>query len=63
MKLFLEEDEDYIDEEGKADKRIKFVKEVKDKEEAIKDKKKNKSYLHRCYHDEKHNRPCKREIL
>lgn len=63
MKLYLEEDEDYTDEQGQPAKRVKFVQEVTSKDEAKALKKKDKSYLHKCYHDEKNPKPCKREIL
>ena len=59
MKFFLEEDA--IGENG--EKTIIKVKEVKDKDEALKLKKIDKSYLHKCYHDEGHGRPCTREVL
>ena len=59
MKLYLEEDS--LNEDG--EKIIIKIKEVKDKAEAIKLKKVNKSYLHVCYHDEAHPKSCRREVL
>ena len=57
MKLFLEEDS--LDENGEPI--IIKVKEVKDKDEAVSLKKKDKSYLHICRHDE--GKACSREAL
>lgn len=57
MKIFLEEDS--LDDKG--EKIIIKVKEIKDKEEAIRDKKKKKSYLHICRHEE--GLPCSREAI
>jgi len=57
MKIFLEEDS--LDDKG--EKIIIKVKEIKDKEEAIRNKKKKKSYLHICRHEE--GLPCSREAI
>lgn len=57
MKLFLEEDS--IDENGNPI--IIKVKEVNDKDEAERDKTKDKSYYHICRHEE--GGPCSREEI
>ena len=59
MKLFLE-----METEKENELTISKIKEVKDKAEAIKDKPIGKKcFMHTCYHDEKTNRPCKREVI
>jgi hypothetical protein len=62
MKLFLEEDTDE-DKDGIMTKVITLVKEVKNMDEAKALKKKDKTYVHKCYHDEKIRKPCTREVI
>ena len=55
MKMFLEE---------KSGEDIIQIKEVRDKAEAIEEKKAEvESYIHYCFHDEKDNKSCKRVKL
>lgn len=66
MKLFLEQEEDSseLDVDSKPIKTIVKVKEVPSLAVAVKDKDKTKkSYFHKCYHNDKHPRPCKREAI
>lgn len=58
MKLFLEQ------ETGVGEARtISKIKEVSGKAEAVTDKTLNKCFLHTCFHDEKKQKPCKREVI
>lgn len=57
MKLKIEEDS--VDKDGNPC--IVEIREVKSKEEALSSKKKEKTYLHKCRHDE--GGTCSREVL
>ena len=63
MKLFLETETEKETEFG-TEKSISTIKEVSTKADAIKDKPIGKKcFMHTCYHDEKNNKPCKREVI